>query len=238
MQNKNTDLSKQIIFIKKFILYFSFLIPILAVIFHNIDITKEFVGELGGKVALYSLLIIIFTSPIHTLLNNSLTRFFLNIRPELGTFMGIVALTHGLFAINGIYDFIGRILPPLLINPSDTIWNIIINNSNTLAVYCGFVAMIITFFLLITSNKWSIDKLGPLWFKLHKLIIFIVVLGLIHGSFIKGGLINQRTGNYNWDSVLEVIAWLIAYFVLKYLADKKKSNQMNTQNKTNENAVK
>lgn len=227
MQNKNTDLSKEIIFIKKSILYISFLIPILAVIFHNIDITKEFVGEMGGKIALYSLLIVIFTSPVHTLLNNIITRFFMNIRPELGTFMGIVALTHGLFAINGIYNFIGTILPPLLINDNDTKWNIIVNNSNTIAVYCGFVAMIITFFLLITSNKWSIDRLGVWWFKLHKLIIIIVVLGLIHGSFIKGGLISNRTGDYNWDSVMEVIAWLLAYFVLKYFADKKKANQMN-----------
>ena len=234
MTNNNIIISKERLIIKKVILYFSFLVPILAIIFHNTNITKEIVGGLGGNIALYSLLIIVFTSPIHILINNSFTKFFMDIRPELGTFMGITAVTHGMFAINGIYAFLGVILPPLSISGTDNIKNIIINNFDILALYAGFIAMLISFVLLITSNKLSINKLGVWWFRIHKAIIFIVILGVFHGSFIKGGLLN-RHGGIAWDSIIEFSSWIILYFVLKYFANKKKSNAMLNQNNNNQN---
>ena len=44
----------------------------------------------------------------------------------------------------------------------------------------GFVAFVLLVPLALTSNKWSIKKLGKKWKKLHQLVYVIAVLGAVH----------------------------------------------------------
>lgn len=47
-------------------------------------------------------------------------------------------------------------------------------------VLVGFLAFVLLLPLAITSNKWSMRKLGKKWKTLHKLVFVIIVLALIH----------------------------------------------------------
>ena len=47
-------------------------------------------------------------------------------------------------------------------------------------VLVGFLAFLLLIPLAITSNKWSMRRLGKKWKTLHKLVFVIVVLALIH----------------------------------------------------------
>lgn len=47
-------------------------------------------------------------------------------------------------------------------------------------VTVGFAAFVMLIPLAVTSNNWSIRKLGPGWRKLHQLVYAAVVLGALH----------------------------------------------------------
>jgi sulfoxide reductase heme-binding subunit YedZ len=44
----------------------------------------------------------------------------------------------------------------------------------------GFACLLLLIPLAVTSNNWSIRRLGPLWVKLHKLIYLIAAGGVLH----------------------------------------------------------
>ena len=44
----------------------------------------------------------------------------------------------------------------------------------------GMIAFVLMVPLALTSNNWSIRKLGPVWRKLHKLVYAIALLGALH----------------------------------------------------------
>ena len=47
-------------------------------------------------------------------------------------------------------------------------------------VTVGFAAFVLLIPLAVTSNNWSIRRLGPRWRQLHKLVYVAVVLGAVH----------------------------------------------------------
>lgn len=47
-------------------------------------------------------------------------------------------------------------------------------------VTVGFAAFVLLIPLAVTSNNWSIRKMGPAWRKLHKLVYVAVLLGALH----------------------------------------------------------
>ena len=47
-------------------------------------------------------------------------------------------------------------------------------------VLVGFLAFLLLIPLAITSNKWSMKRLGKKWKSLHKLVFVIIILALIH----------------------------------------------------------
>jgi len=47
-------------------------------------------------------------------------------------------------------------------------------------VTVGFLAWLLLLPLALTSNRWSIRKLGKRWSRLHKLVYLIAPLGVLH----------------------------------------------------------
>ncbi len=54
-------------------------------------------------------------------------------------------------------------------------------------VTIGMAAFVLMLPLAITSNNWSIRKLGPLWRSLHKLTYAVVLLGAVHFIWVRKG---------------------------------------------------
>jgi sulfoxide reductase heme-binding subunit YedZ len=51
----------------------------------------------------------------------------------------------------------------------------------------GMAAFVLMLPLAITSNNWSIRKLGPVWRSLHKLTYAVVLLGAVHFIWVRKG---------------------------------------------------
>lgn len=47
-------------------------------------------------------------------------------------------------------------------------------------IIIGFVAFLMLLAMAVTSNRWSMRRLGGAWKKLHRLIYVILALGLLH----------------------------------------------------------
>ncbi len=54
-------------------------------------------------------------------------------------------------------------------------------------VTIGMAAFLLMIPLAVTSNNWSVRKLGPSWRSLHKLTYLIGVLGAIHFLWVRKG---------------------------------------------------
>lgn len=54
-------------------------------------------------------------------------------------------------------------------------------------VTVGFLAFLMLLPLALTSNNWSVRKLGPTWRKLHKLTYPAVILGAVHYVWLVKG---------------------------------------------------
>ncbi len=46
--------------------------------------------------------------------------------------------------------------------------------------YFGFLAFILLLFMFLTSNNWSVKKLGRLWKKLHRIVYVVLWLLVLH----------------------------------------------------------
>ena len=64
------------------------------------------------------------------------------------------------------------------------IWADIIKRPYVTVGMLGFVLMVP---LAVTSNNWSVRKLGPRWRSLHKVVYLIAVLGALHFIMLTKG---------------------------------------------------
>jgi methionine sulfoxide reductase heme-binding subunit len=67
----------------------------------------------------------------------------------------------------------------------ERIWADIVKRPYITVGMIGFVAMIP---LALTSNNWSVRRLGPTWRQLHKLTYLVVLLGAVHFVMLRKGL--------------------------------------------------
>lgn len=136
------------------------------------DLRKSF-----GEMAAYTLLLILFLSPVSKIFRTRLLLQLMGLRRELGILMAYLATVHGL----------GYILDPewfdLLIAPYLKVSLFAINP----ALLFGATAYLLTLPLLLTSNSWAQRSLGKNWKRLHKIVYVLFVVVLMHRFLIKGG---------------------------------------------------
>ena len=91
--------------------------------------------------------------------------------------IGLWALTYALLHLLGYW---------LFEQDQDT-WQVLIDFFRRPFVTLGMLALLIMLALGVTSNRFSMQRLGSSWKKLHRLIGMIVVLSLLHYALHKAG---------------------------------------------------
>ncbi|WP_238367664.1 protein-methionine-sulfoxide reductase heme-binding subunit MsrQ [Mesobacterium pallidum] len=121
-----------------------------------------------GEFALKLLIVVLAITPLMRLARVNLVKY----RRALGIMTYVYVMLH--FAVWLVLDV--QIL--------SEVWADIVKRPY---VTVGFVAMLLMTPLALTSNNWSIRKLGPRWRKLHKLTYPVAVLGALHFVMLRKG---------------------------------------------------
>jgi sulfoxide reductase heme-binding subunit YedZ len=121
-----------------------------------------------GSAAYMLLLIILVSAPLSRVTGIKIFNTPLLFRRELGILMGMMALMHYFSFLMVNWEFLQS-------NPPEpTLW-----------MASGFLAIILTVVLLITSNNWAVKKMGKWWKRLHRLVYVILVLVVVHIAALK-----------------------------------------------------
>jgi len=144
-----------------------------------VKVMEHWMGLRGLQVLIFVLAI----TPIRNLTGISLIRF----RRALGLVGFFYICLHLLIWLVLDVQIVGQIVADILKRPYITI---------------GMAAFVLMIPLALTSNNWSVRKLGPQWRLLHKLNYVIVLLGGVHFFMLVKG----------WQ--LEPMIYLAVIFVL------------------------
>lgn len=170
-----------------------YIIPLLLIILlvsvfqtYNTDLLSEF-----GEIAFMLLFILLILKPLSVLIPKiSFLRKTLMYRRELGIIIAYFAFAHGLSYLYYI-EFES--------------WNY-----PSLGIYTGIFALLIMFLLYITSNTYSMIKLGKKWKLLHAFVYLIFYLTIFHVLAIK-----SFKGEYHY------VLFALIVIILKLLEKKK-----------------
>ena len=127
-----------------------------------------------GRSALTLLVLSLACTPLHIVLG---WEQLIRLRKPLGLYAFLYACFHGLTFVWLDYG-----LQPGLISEA------IFQKPYALA---GFVTFVLLVPLALTSNRWSMRKLGRKWKQLHKLVYLIAALALLHFFWLVKGAYTQ-----------------------------------------------
>jgi sulfoxide reductase heme-binding subunit YedZ len=121
-----------------------------------------------GEVALQLLVLGLCITPLRRFLGLNLIRF--------RRAMGLLAFTYV-----GLHLLVWLVLDVQI--PAQ-IWTDIVKRPY---VTVGFTAFLLMIPLALTSNDWSLRRLGPMWRQVHKLTYGVAVLGAVHFIWLSKG---------------------------------------------------
>ena len=119
-----------------------------------------------GEIALQLLIIGLSITPLRTYVGLNLMKF----RRTFGLLAFIYVCLHLLVWLVLDVGILSQIWADILKRPYITI---------------GMAAFVLMLPLALTSNNWSVRKLGAAWRRLHRLVYVVVVLGAVHFIMIK-----------------------------------------------------
>ncbi|MEO9648447.1 MAG: protein-methionine-sulfoxide reductase heme-binding subunit MsrQ [Roseobacter sp.] len=119
-----------------------------------------------GEIALQFLVVGLCVSPLRRYLRVNLLKF----RRALGLLAFLYVSLHLLVWLVLDVGILSQIWADILKRPYITVG------------MAGFVFMVP---LALTSNNWSVRRLGPKWQKMHKLVYGIALLGAVHFIMVK-----------------------------------------------------
>ncbi|MEM5878588.1 MAG: ferric reductase-like transmembrane domain-containing protein [Candidatus Aenigmatarchaeota archaeon] len=153
-----------------------------------------------GFLSLLSIIFVISIPVLVKMKNTKFTTFLMAERRWIGIYTFFLALTHMLLVYNFFFG-----------------WDInkLLNHPNKVFLFLGSLALVILALLAITSNNYSVKKLGKNWKKLHALIYLALLFVLIHSFRI--GLIYLKL---DWIKIL-IIALLALVVYLKFIKFRK-----------------
>ena len=122
-----------------------------------------------GELALKLLIVGLAVSPLRKTIGLNLIKF----RRSIGVLAFTYVALHLLVWLVLDVGILSQIWTDILKRPYITIGMV------------GFALMIP---LAITSNNWSVKRLGPTWRRLHKLTYLVVILGGVHFIMIAKGI--------------------------------------------------
>lgn len=121
-----------------------------------------------GEIGLQLLVMVLIITPLRRFVGVNLIRF----RRAIGLLAFVYIATHLLVWLLIDVRDIGRIWADIVKRPYITI---------------GMVGFLMMVPLAVTSNNWSIRRLGRLWRKLHKVTYIVAVLGAVHFTMLVKG---------------------------------------------------
>ena len=86
-------------------------------------------------------------------------------------------------------------------------WHVVVDFFRRPFVTVGMVALLMMLALGLTSNRFSMIKLGPAWKQLHRLIGLIVALSILHYVLHKAG--KNDFAEPIAFSLVAILAWLL-----------------------------
>ena len=119
-----------------------------------------------GEIALQLLIVGLAITPLRRHLRINLLKF----RRALGLLAFIYVVLHLLVWLVLDVGILSQIWSDILKRPYITI---------------GMASFVLMLPLAVTSNNWSVRKLGPAWNKLHRLVYIAVILGAAHFIMVK-----------------------------------------------------
>lgn len=153
----------------------------------GIDPVKELEHELG-ELGLQALIVGLAVTPLRALTGVNLIRF----RRAIGVLTFYFVAAHLLVWLVLDVQILSEIWKDILKRPYITV---------------GMAAFILMTPLAITSNNWSVRKLGPRWRKLHKLVYPTAALGGIH--YIMVGKTWQAESLLYMAVILALLGWRV-----------------------------
>lgn len=130
-----------------------------------------------GELAANLLIGILFLSPLARIMRMRLLNQMMSLRRELGILMGYLALTHG----------IGFMMDPMIqravfaTDPSTALL------SPERAYLYGFITLLLTLPLLLTSNNLMQSRLGGKnWKRLHRIVYVMFAFAILHRFLWRG----------------------------------------------------
>lgn len=130
----------------------------------------EMTKDLGGH-ARNVLMLVLFLPILARVFRLQLAMTLIPLRKELGILMGVLAFVH-----SGTYI----LAYPTTLLDSSFWWD-----RGTITFFAaGFIALILTAPLLLTSNVWSMKMLGKKWKILHRAAYGVLVFTILHVALI------------------------------------------------------
>jgi DMSO/TMAO reductase YedYZ heme-binding membrane subunit len=150
----------------KFFIYFQLFILIISFFF--ISNNYYLLGAWMGKFAIYVFWLIAIAGILQRFKVTGFLKTIQNVlisnRRQLGIIMFVFAFTHYMWSKGFSIILYG------------------IPSSIPLFQIFGFIALVLSFPLLLTSNNYSVKKLGKFWKVLHKLVYPVMFLLILHTS--------------------------------------------------------
>ncbi len=88
-------------------------------------------------------------------------------------------------------------------------WKTLVSDISRLYIIAGLIAFAVLFVLAVTSNNWSLRKLGGRkWKRLHRVSYLLIPLLFYHQAF---------AGKYSWETLRETLFWFSPLIVLQPL---------------------
>lgn len=149
----------------------------------------------SGEKALFALWVILWIPVLARVIGLDIVRTILPLRKEMGILMWTLAFVHGAAYIAPYPSMMGE----------SYFWLDDTTFLSYLAV--GFVALLFTIPLTLTSSAWMMRKLGKNWKRLHRTVYIVIILTVVHVVLLK------------WYKEFEVwqVLLLLAYFGFKVL---------------------
>ncbi len=160
---------------------------ILRISWHKKDCIT-FIADSTGYISLIILAISLLVGSLKLMFNKINTVSY-NFRRDLGITGAILAIVH---SVAGLFVHFRGNNWQYFLKKTETGFSIRLDNFG-LANYFGLFSALIIFLLLLTSNNYSIRKLGPArWKNFQRLSYLMFILAVMHSLFYRIVMNNER----------------------------------------------
>lgn len=170
--------------LRKHYLPFLFLLLLFGLFLHLIWPKRDaitIITDTTGYVSIVAIVFSLLIGPMNLLLkrNNPVSN---HLRRDTGIFGGILAVIH---SITGLFVHLRGSTWKYFLNRTDHGYTIRLDNFG-LANYLGLLSALLILFVLLTSNDYTLKKMGQAtWKNVQRLTYFVFILAILHSVYYR-----------------------------------------------------